>query len=63
MKLEKLRDVMHAAPFLPFTIYVADGASLQVPHPDYIAIMGNGRTAVVTSPIEQSHHISSSIYR
>lgn len=45
---------MHAAPFHPFTINVADGRSLHVPHPDFIAIMGNGRTAFVTSPIEQT---------
>ncbi len=45
---------MHEAPFQPFTIHVADGRALHVPHPDFIAIMGNGRTAFVTSPIEQT---------
>jgi hypothetical protein len=54
MKSEKLREAMHAAPFHPFTIHVADGRSLHVPHPDFIAIMGHGRTAFVTSPIEQT---------
>jgi hypothetical protein len=54
MKPEKLREAMHAAPFQPFTIHTADGRSLRVPHSDFIAIMGNGRTAFVTSPIEQT---------
>jgi hypothetical protein len=50
MKLEQLRDAMHATPFQPFTIHTADGRSVHVPHPDFIALMGNGRGAVVTSP-------------
>jgi hypothetical protein len=54
MKVAKLREVMHAAPFQPFTIHVADGRSIDVPHPDFIALMGNGRTAVVTSPDEKA---------
>jgi len=54
MKVAKLREVMHAAPFQPFTIHVADGRSVDVPHPDFIALMGNGRTAIVTSPDERA---------
>jgi len=50
MKLEQLRDAMHATPFQPFTIHTADGRSAHVPHPDFIALMGNGRTAIVASP-------------
>lgn len=50
MKLEQLRDAMHAAPFQPFTIHTADGRSVHVPHPDFIALTGNGRTAIVASP-------------
>ncbi len=54
MKVEKLREIMHAAPFQPFTIHIADGRSVHVPHPDFIAIMGTGRAVIVTTPIEQS---------
>ena len=54
MKVAKLREVMHAAPFQPFTIHVADGRSVDVPHPDFIALMGNGRTAIVTCPDERA---------
>jgi hypothetical protein len=48
MKLEELRDAMHAAPFRPFVIHIADGVAVEVPHADFIAIMGS-RTAIVTS--------------
>jgi len=54
MKVTKLREVMHAAPFQPFTIHIADGRSAHVLHPDFIALMGNGRTAIVTSPDEKA---------
>jgi hypothetical protein len=54
MKVQRLREVMHAAPFQPFTIHVADGRSLPVPHPDFIAIMGSGRSIVITSPTEKT---------
>ena len=53
MKLENLRDAMHAAPFQPFTIHIADGNRAHVPHPDFIALLGN-RTAIVTSPLENA---------
>ncbi|MFN2508977.1 MAG: hypothetical protein ABR589_09415 [Chthoniobacterales bacterium] len=49
MKIEELRSAMHAAPFQPFVIHVADGRPVRVPHPDFIALHGT-RTAIVTSP-------------
>ncbi len=49
MKLDQLREVMHAAPFVPFTIHVADGSAVGVPHPDFIALW-EPRTAIVVSP-------------
>ncbi len=54
MKIDHLRETLHAAPFKPFTIHVADGRSLHVPHPDFIAIDGNGRLVIVISPAHQS---------
>jgi hypothetical protein len=48
MKIDHLRDAMHAAPFQPFVIHIADGLPARVPHPDFIALLGN-RTAIVTS--------------
>lgn len=48
MKIEQLRAAMHAAPFQPFVIHVADGRSVRVPHPDFIALHAL-RSAIVTS--------------
>ena len=50
MTPEELRSVLHKAPFEPFTIHLADGHSIAVPHPDFVALTGGGLSAVVTSP-------------
>ena len=49
MKIEEIRRLLRAAPFQPFKIHVADGRTLQVPHPDFVALTGNNRTLIVTS--------------
>jgi len=36
--IEQVRNAMHAQPFLPFTIHLADGRRYLVKHPDFIAI-------------------------
>jgi hypothetical protein len=33
-----LRKLVHAVPFVPFTIHVADGGQLRVPTVDHIAV-------------------------
>ena len=48
MKVDELRARIHAIPFQPFIVHVPDGRSIQVPHPDFIAITGTGRTAFIT---------------
>jgi hypothetical protein len=48
MKIDELRARIHAVPFQPFTVHTADGRSIPVPHPDFIAIAGTGRTAFIT---------------
>ena len=53
MNIDQFREVLHAALFQPFTIHVADGRSLPVPHPDFIAIMPYGKTIIVVSPKER----------
>jgi hypothetical protein len=47
MNAETLRQALHARPFRPFILYMADGEKLPVIHPDYIAISPTGRTAHV----------------
>lgn len=38
MDIAGVRDALHAQPFSPFTIRLADGRSLPVPHPDFVAL-------------------------
>jgi hypothetical protein len=47
MTIEELRKFRQAQPSRPFTIYLADGRSLRVDHPENIASSPNGRTIAV----------------
>ena len=38
MKAQDFRDLVHARPFKPFRLHLADGKSLRIPHPDFILV-------------------------
>jgi hypothetical protein len=38
MDIEGVREAMHKQPFQPFVMRLADGRSLHVPHPDFLAV-------------------------
>jgi hypothetical protein len=38
MDIAGIREALHEQPFKPFTIRLADGRSLAVPHPDFVAL-------------------------
>lgn len=38
MDIQGLREALRRQPFEPFTIRLADGRSLPVPHPEFVAI-------------------------
>ena len=42
-----IRRLMHAAPFVPFTIHLADGGQLRVPSVDHVAISPTGGRVIV----------------
>ena len=44
--LDELRNRIRAMPFIPFTVYVADGRSFSVPHPDHILVTARGLVAI-----------------
>ena len=46
MDIAGVREVLHRQPFQPFVIRLADGRSLSVPHPDFVAL-GSRRIVVV----------------
>lgn len=50
MKIDKIRDMLHAKPFRPFWIHLADGGRLAVPHEDFVAIEPAGREIIVFRP-------------
>ena len=46
MDLQGIREALRRQPFEPFTICLADGRSLDVPHPEMVAV-GKRRIIVV----------------
>ncbi|MBC7784278.1 MAG: hypothetical protein H7144_10600 [Burkholderiales bacterium] len=47
MTVEQLKNVHSAKPFRPFTIYMGDGRSCGVDHPEFLSRSQSGRTIVV----------------
>jgi len=47
MTLEQLRDVHQARPFRPFTLELANGGEVHVPHPEFLSYFPRGRTIAV----------------
>jgi hypothetical protein len=52
MTIEQLRAVHQASPFQPFTLHLADGKVLRVPHRELLSHSESGRTIVVHQPNE-----------
>jgi hypothetical protein len=50
MTAEQLRVMREANPFRPFTIHLADGRMLPVPHRDFVSQSPSGRTIIVYGP-------------
>ena len=42
-----IRKLMHAVPFVPFTIHLAEGGDLRVPTVDHVAIAPTGGRVIV----------------
>jgi hypothetical protein len=47
MTTEQLQQMLHAQPFQPFDIRLADGRSVRVGHRDFAARSPSGRTVIV----------------
>jgi hypothetical protein len=50
MTIKQFRSTLRLQQFKPFTIRMADGRTLPVTHPDYVAQSPTGRTVVVFQP-------------
>ena len=53
MTVEQLKTIHEAKPFRPFTIHLADGASVDVPHPELLWRTQGGRTIFVNTGGEE----------
>ena len=49
MTIEQFKNVLHASPFRPFTVHMADGRVFLVKHRDFISRSPSGRTVIVHS--------------
>ena len=49
MTTEQLRKVHTATPFRPFSLRLADGTNVNVPHPEFLWIHPGGRTVHVAT--------------
>jgi len=50
MAIEQLKQMHSARPFQPFDIHLADGRTLSVEHPEFLAQSSVGRTIAVSHP-------------
>jgi hypothetical protein len=57
MRPDDVREAMHAAPFKPFLLCLADGRRVEIPHPDFISLSPSGRTAFVWGRDNRHHFI------
>ena len=56
MTIQDLRKLYDERPFQPFRIHLADGRSVFVAHPEFIAFSPTGRGVIVYEP-DGSFHI------
>jgi hypothetical protein len=52
MHFEVIRDALHRQPFQPFILRLADGRSVYIAHPDFVAV--SPRQVHVISPVDES---------
>jgi hypothetical protein len=50
MKLKAIREFYDSEPFRPFTIHLADGRSVEVPHREFLFIHPREETIIVALP-------------
>ena len=51
-----LSQAIHAVPFRPFELVLADGSRVGVRHPEWIAYTG-GRVALILEPDDRAHYV------
>jgi hypothetical protein len=54
---EKVRELIHATPFVPFYIHTANGKSVFVHHPDFIFAAPSGGPDIVVEEANGRWHL------
>jgi hypothetical protein len=54
MTIDQLRAAHQSRPFRPFTLYMADGRKVVIPHHEFLAHSQSGRTIIVHHLDDQS---------
>jgi len=49
MNTERLLELMHASPFVPFSVLLPNGQKTRIPHQDYIWVHPDRRTIIVVA--------------
>ncbi|HZN36071.1 MAG TPA: hypothetical protein VFB80_19710 [Pirellulaceae bacterium] len=57
MTIEQVRKLHQARPFQPFRMHLADSRSLDVVHPELLAISEPGRTVIVVTGDESLYEV------
>ena len=47
MSADELRNLLHAVPFRPFTVYLPSDKAFKIPHSDFAWVSPNGRTMIL----------------
>lgn len=57
MTTETLQKAIHAQPFRPFVLHLADQRQISIPHPDFIAHRPGGRIALVAGLDDSAEYV------
>ena len=59
MTSNQIKELLHATPFTPFRVHVAEQKEFEIPHPDFAMLTQNGQTLVVNAKTGDFVHIIS----
>ena len=54
----RIRELLHAAPFQPFVIRMADGREYRIDHPDFVLAASDTPQVIVEEPNGSIHFLS-----
>jgi hypothetical protein len=58
MMKEKIRELLNATPFVPFTIHLASGQGYRVSHPDFVLAASDAPHVIVEEPNGRVHTLN-----